>query len=116
MAGINQFAGRCSFARIEFYGPRVGHGVVVRQPECGHRRIGQVLFVEYLQRRSRRRQLSQLGVGTRPRQARVKQLNDYINFLDALTDRFLRQVHVPWKPLDCHCSKSFVTGTDYRLR
>ncbi len=72
------------------------------QPEGGAGRVGQVLLVEHLERGLGTGKLGQHGVGTRPGQTRVEQLNHHINFLDALLNRLFGQVHVTREPLNSH--------------
>jgi hypothetical protein len=74
----------------------------VVQPERRARGVGQVALVEHLERGLAAGEFGQHRVGAGAGQARVQQLYDDINFLDALADGFFGQVHVTGKPLDGH--------------
>jgi hypothetical protein len=108
VAGVDQAARGRGFAGVQLDGAGVGQAVVVVQPERRARGVGQVAFVEHLERGLAAGQLGQHGVGAGAGQARVQQLNDDINFLDALTDGFFGQVHVTGKPLDGHLDLFFL--------
>ena len=102
VAGSHQRLGGGGHAGIQRQRTHAGHGVVVRQPERGAFRVRQVLLVEHFECGLGRRQLGQHGVGARPGQACIEQLNDDINLLDAFLNCLAGQVHMPREPLNCH--------------
>ena len=105
-AGLHQHLGRCRHAGVQPQCAGARQGVEVLQPQGRAIRVGQVLLVQHLERRFARCELGQHRVGAGAGQARIQQLDDHIDLLDALFDRLARQVHVPREPLDCHTEKT----------
>ena len=107
LALLDQTLGGSRFRGVQRNGARLALGVVPVHPGLGLDRIGHILLVEYLQARLVARHLLQQGVGAGAGQARIQNLDDHIDFLDALRDGLTRQMHVTGKPLDGHKRRSF---------
>ena len=107
MAGVNELLSRGADAGIQSNGLGVGKGVVVSQPLRGARCVGQILLVQYFERRFAKGEFCQHRVGAGAWQARVQQFNDDVGLLDALLDGLFGQVHVTGEPLDGHIARSF---------